>query len=59
MTILREKVRVQKDNAYEISYELQRLQYKYPAATIKLSNKPIEIVDEATQDCNLFIDVIW
>lgn len=59
MTLLREMIRVQKDNAAEIGFELERIQCKYPTATIELSNKPIEIVDQATQDCNMWIDVIW
>ena len=59
MTLIRKQIRVQKDNQREIDYEISRIQKNYPDAYVKPSLKPVEIVDIPTQDCNMWIDIIF
>lgn len=56
--ITRQMIRVQKDNEKEINFEIQRLQKIYSNCLVKPSLKPVEVVDEATQDCNMWVDII-
>ena len=56
--ITRQIIRVQFGNQSEIDYEIARLQRVFKDAIVKPSLKPVEIIDHATMDCNMLVDII-
>ena len=57
--ITRKVIRVQFGNQKEIDAEIAKLQRLHVGAIVKPALKPVEIVDRATMDCNMLVDIIY